>query len=71
MSADALEVISNFVSLVIIVNFDNFIYESMKNESFGALLSKEFTDKVFTISHTTSKKCKGPGEISRSYTNAY
>ena len=34
---DALDLISNFVSLVIICEFDNFIFASMQNESYRSL----------------------------------
>ena len=56
MTGDTLAIISNFVSLVIIASFDEMIYQSMKDESFRVLVTKEFTSKVFVIKHTTSKK---------------
>jgi len=58
MTDNTLDIISNFVSLVIIATFDEMIYESMKNESFRVLVSEEFTSKVFVIKHTTSKTSK-------------
>lgn len=58
MTSDTLSIIGNFVSLVIIAEFDNFVFDSMKGESFRVLVDKEFTEKVFVISHTTSKKCR-------------
>ena len=63
---DALDLISNFVSLVIICEFDNFIFSSMQNESYQNLAKNpEFARKVFKICHTTSKKCH-PSELSTS-----
>ena len=58
MTSDTLSIIGNFVSLVIIAEFDNFVFESLKGESFRILVEKDFTEKVFVISHTTSKKCR-------------
>lgn len=58
MTSDTLSIIGNFVSLVVIAEFDNYIFASMKDESFRVLIEKEFTEKVFIISHTTSKKCR-------------
>lgn len=47
---------SNFVALVIIAEFDVFVYASMKDEPLKQLIEREFTEKVFKIQHTTSKK---------------
>lgn len=58
MTNDTLDIIGNFVSLVIIAEFDNYVFESMNGESFRVLVGKDFTEKVFVISHTTSKKCR-------------
>lgn len=57
MTADTLSVISNFVALVIIAEFDSFIFASMNGESFRRLIEPEFVEKVFIVSHTSSKKC--------------
>ena len=43
MTVDTLSIIGNFVSLVIIAEFDNFVFESMKGETFRVLVDKEFT----------------------------
>lgn len=57
--------VSNFVSLVIICEFDNYIYLSLKNESFRLLVDiEEFTEEAFTFQRTTSKKCHR-GELSK------
>jgi hypothetical protein len=55
---DAVNIIFNFTAIAIVAEFDNYVFESMKNEGFKELLEKKFTSKVLIISHTTSKKCK-------------
>lgn len=55
---DAVNIIFNFTAIAIVAEFDNFVFDSMKNESFKELLEEEFTEKVLIINHTTSKKCK-------------
>lgn len=54
---DTLSLIGNFVSLVIIAEFDEYVFASMKDEAFKLLVEREFTDQVFEIQHTSSKKC--------------
>jgi hypothetical protein len=63
MTNDTISIISNFVSLVIIAEFDNYVFASMKGESFRKLIEKDFTEKVFIVAHTSSKKC-GEEELS-------
>ena len=41
--------VSNFVALVIIAEFDVFVYASMKDEPLKQLTEREFTEKVFRI----------------------
>jgi hypothetical protein len=60
---DPISIIQNFISLAILVEFDIYVYESIKNESFKELVEKEFVLKVCKIKHTTSKKCQ-PWELS-------
>jgi hypothetical protein len=60
---DAVNIIFNFTAIAIVAEFDNFVFESMKNESFKELIEEKFTKKVLIIKHTTSKKCK-PHELS-------
>lgn len=55
---DTISIIFNFIALAIIAEFDNYVYASMKGESFKAMCEKEFTKKVLVVQHTTSKKCK-------------
>lgn len=47
----------NFIALAIVAEFDNYVYESLKNESIKVLVEKRFYKKVVVINHTTSKKC--------------
>lgn len=54
-----LDIVGNFVSLVIVAEFDFFIYQAMMSETYKVLLNIEaFKEQAFTIQHTTSKKCK-------------
>ena len=55
---DPISIVYNFIALAIIAEFDNYVYSSMKNESFKELIEKKFVKKVLVIKHTTSKKCK-------------
>jgi hypothetical protein len=48
----------NFISLAIIAEFDNYVYEALRNESMKKLLEAEVTEKVLVIMRTSSKKCK-------------
>ena len=50
--------ISNFVAIEIVANFDEFVYSSMSEEPFKLLLEERFTTDAFRVSHTTSKKCR-------------
>ena len=54
----------NFIALAIIAEFDNFVYEALRNESMKKLLEPEVCEKVLVISRTSSKKCK-EGEMSK------
>merc|ERR1712070_239515 len=55
-------IIGNFVNLVIVAQFDEFVYISMSNEKYKKLLEEEFVEEVFQIRHTTSNFC-GVSEI--------
>jgi len=48
----------NFIALAIIAEFDNFVYESLRNESIKKLLAPEVAEEVLVIQRTSSKKCK-------------
>jgi hypothetical protein len=52
-----LNIVSNFVALVIISQFDEFMFASNQSESFKKMLEEKFWEKVIIVSHTTSKKC--------------
>lgn len=54
---DTISIVFNFIALAIIAEFDNYVFGSMKNESFRELTEKEFTSKVLIVCHTSSKKC--------------
>ena len=51
-------IVFNFIALAIIAEFDNYVYESLRNESMKKLLDNEVNDKILVIRHTTSKRCK-------------
>lgn len=55
---DTIDIVFNFIALAIIAEFDNYVYGSMKNESFKELTSRKFCKHVLVIHHTTSKKCR-------------
>ncbi len=54
---DTISIVFNFIALAIIAEFDNYVFQSMKNEKMRCLIEKQFTQQVLMISHTTSKKC--------------
>lgn len=60
---DTINIIFNFIALSILASFDNFVYDSLKNESFKELVTRPFVEATLQIKHTTSKKCR-PHEIS-------
>ena len=39
----------NFIALAIIAEFDNFVYESLRNESIKKLLAPEVAEEVLVI----------------------
>lgn len=55
---DTISIVFNFIAVAIIAEFDNYVFDSMKNEVFKHIIEEKFTEKVFKITHTTSKKCK-------------
>jgi len=63
---DTIDIVFNFIALAIIAQFDNYVYASMKNESFKNLVGEDFCKAVLTINHTTSKKCRDY-ELSKVY----
>ena len=54
---DPINLVFNFIALAIVAEFDNFVFESLKNESMKELVEKKFYKRVLLIKHTTSKKC--------------
>lgn len=57
-AGDTIDIVFNFIALAIIAEFDNFVFSSLKNESFKKLNDPEFCGRVLVVKHTTSKKCK-------------
>jgi hypothetical protein len=55
---DTLDVVFSFIALNIVAQFDDFVCQSLRSESFKALIEPKFTKKVLIISRTTSKKCE-------------
>jgi hypothetical protein len=62
-ASDTISIVFNFIALAIIAEFDNYVFDSMKSESFKEMTEKKFCKRIFIIHHTTSKKCK-EGELS-------
>jgi len=60
---DPLEVVLNFIALAVIAEFDNFLFNSLRNESMKHLTETGVCSKILIIRHTTSKRCK-EGELS-------
>ena len=56
-TSDTIDLIGNFVAMVIVSEFDGYVYESMKEEPLKKLLDEEFTEETFQVRHTTSRKC--------------
>ena len=56
-ATDTIDIIFNFISLAILVDFDNYVFAALKNESFKELLEEGFVTKATIIRHTSSKKC--------------
>jgi hypothetical protein len=56
-TSDTISLISNFVAIIILADFDNYVFMSMADDPASALVDQVFTEKVFVIVHTTSKKC--------------
>lgn len=54
-----IEIIFNFISVAVIAEFDNYVYESMRNECFKKILEEdEIYEDIFIKHHTTSVRCK-------------
>lgn len=60
---DPINLVFNFIALAIVAEFDNYVFESLKNESIKVLVEKKFYKHVMVVNHTTSKKC-GVEELS-------
>jgi len=55
---DTISIVFNFIAVAIIAEFDNYVFDSMKNENFKRLIEERFSKPALVICHTTSKKCK-------------
>ena len=53
-STSVSDVVQNFIALAIIDEFDVFIYEALRNDTFKKLLKPENQSKLLKISFTTS-----------------
>ena len=53
-SASVTDVISNFIALAIIDEFDVFIFEALRSDTFKSLLRPEMQCQLLKISYTTS-----------------
>ena len=57
-SSTPVDIIFNFVSLAIIAQFDQYVFKSLRNESFKELVEPDVCSKILVIHHTTSDSCK-------------
>jgi hypothetical protein len=48
-TTDTLAIVSGFVSIVIVAEFDNFVFSSVKNEPIAKLVHQEFTEKLLVV----------------------
>ena len=55
---DPLTVVLNFIALAVIAEFDNFLYNSLRNEPMKQLTETEVCSKILVVQHKTSKRCK-------------
>jgi hypothetical protein len=55
---DPINLVFNFIALAIVAEFDNYVFQSLKNESIKVLVEKKFYKRVMVVNHTTSKKCR-------------
>ena len=53
-SANVSDVVQNFIALAIIDEFDVFIYDALRSETFKTLLRPEIQSQLLKISYTTS-----------------
>ena len=56
-SFDPIDIVLNFIAIGIIVQFDNYVFDAMRNECFKKLVLFNINEKVLVIHHTTSKRC--------------
>ena len=51
------DVVFNFIAVAIISNFDDFVFNSLRNEPLKELVSDNNANELLKISFTTSGKC--------------
>lgn len=52
------DIVFNFIAVAIISDFDNFVFNSLRNEPLKELVSEENGAKLMEVSFTTSSKAK-------------
>lgn len=62
-ATDTIDIVMNFIALVVVIDFDMYVLHSIKNESFKQLMEDSFVSKVTRFKHTTSERC-GKDELS-------
>ena len=51
------DIVLNFIAIAIIAEFDNYVFDAMRNESFKKMIEFKINQKVLIVHHTTSKRC--------------
>lgn len=51
------QIVLNFIAVAIIAEFDNFVFEAMRNECCKKLIEFKINERVLIVHHTTSKRC--------------
>lgn len=52
------DIVFNFIAVAIISDFDNFVYNSLRNEKLKEVLRDETAEELLPIEFTSSKKAK-------------
>ena len=56
-STNPVDIVYNFIALAVIAEFDDFVYQSLKNESMKCLVDEKVTKYILKVQHTTSSLC--------------
>ena len=65
-SENTLDIVRNFMALVVVAEFEDYLYLSLRDEPVKQLLSNEsFQDTCLTISRTSSRRARAkvPGNL--------